>query len=220
MPHGTVFPVRRMTDAMSLIEHFTYIGIFCILILGGLGFPFPEDGVLIMAGVLIAQNVIRPIPAIAVIYSAVIMADFTLYSLGRKYGKGIIHHGRFSYLISADTISRLEAKFYRYGSLMIAAGRHMAGLRVPIFLISGTVGIPRLKFLLVDSISAIFSISITIGLGYFAGNSLAIVKRNVAKVDHIIIIVVTALILGIIVFSFFKRRKKEKYLSRQNESRV
>jgi membrane protein DedA with SNARE-associated domain len=212
--------VKEMTDTMSLIEHFTYIGIFCILILGGLGFPFPEDGVLIIAGILIAQDVIRPVPTIAIVYPSIIIADFILYSIGKKYGRAVIYHRRFSSLISAATLTRLEAKFNRRGLLMIVAGRHMAGLRVPIFMISGMVGITRLKFLLVDAISAVFSVTITVGLGYFAGNSLLIIKRNMARVDHIIILALTALVLGVILISFFRRRKKEKYLSREHKSQV
>jgi len=54
-----------MVEPGMVIQHFTYIGIFCLLILGGLGSPLPEDGVLIMSGLLIAHGVIDPNNAFA-----------------------------------------------------------------------------------------------------------------------------------------------------------
>lgn len=64
-----------------------YFGILCLLILGGLGLPFPEDGVLIMGGLLIAHDVIKLFPALLIIYPSLLIADFMLYSIGRKYGR-------------------------------------------------------------------------------------------------------------------------------------
>ena len=46
-----------MFEAATLIEHFPYIGIFLLSVLGDIGFPFPEDATLIiLGGFLIAQN--------------------------------------------------------------------------------------------------------------------------------------------------------------------
>lgn len=202
---------------VSLIEHFTYIGICCILILGGFGFPVPEDSVLIITGLLIAQDVIALLPSILIIYPSVLISDFILYSIGRKYGKNIVHHKKFSVIISAPTLAKFEQKFNRWGVLMIVAGRHVAGLRTPIFLISGIVGVRRLKFLLVDAISAVFSISGMLALGYFAGNSLLVLKRNMARVDHIVIVAIAAIIMGSILIGYYKYRKREKKLSEKEE---
>ena len=209
-----------MTDVIPFIEHFTYIGIYCILILGGLGFPFPEDGVLIVTGFLMAQHVINFFPSILIVYPSVLVADLILYSIGRRYGRNIVRQKRFSAIISAPTLARLEEKINRWGVLMVAAGRHMAGLRVPVFLISGIVGVPRLKFLLVDSISAVFSISFSLGLGYFAGNSLSVLKRDMARVDHILVLAGTTAVIVFILASFFRHRRKERSLSRADKRAV
>ena len=73
-----------MVDPGTVILHFTYVGIFCLLILGGLGFPFPEDGVLLVSGFLIAHGVIKLVPALLIIYPSLLIADFILYSIGRN----------------------------------------------------------------------------------------------------------------------------------------
>jgi membrane protein DedA with SNARE-associated domain len=130
-----------MIEPGMVIQHFAYIGIFCLLILGGLGLPFPEDGVLIMNGLLISHGAIKLVPALLVIYPSLLVAYFMLYSIGRKYGRMIVEHRRFSKIVSAATLSKFEEKFKRWGSLVVFIGRHFLGFRVPIFLISGVVGI-------------------------------------------------------------------------------
>ena len=118
-----------MIDPGTVIQHFTYIGIFCLLILGGVGFPFPEDAVLIMSGLLIAHGVIKLTPAVLIIYPSLLIADFILYSIGRKYGRMVVEHKIFSKIVSPATLSRFEEKFTRWGALMVFLGRHFVGFR-------------------------------------------------------------------------------------------
>jgi membrane protein DedA with SNARE-associated domain len=207
-----------MVDAGTVIQHFTYIGIFCLLILGGLGFPFPEDGVLIMSGLLIAQGVIKLGPALLFIYPSLLIADFILYSIGRKYGRMVVEHKRFSKIVSPATLSRLEEKFMRWGALMVFLGRHFVGFRAPIFLISGVMRISRTKFLIADGLSAIITISITLGLGYLGGNSLMILKRDITRIDYILILAIVILVAGWILLRYFRDRRKSKEELQTNES--
>jgi membrane protein DedA with SNARE-associated domain len=199
-----------MVDPGSIIQHFTYLGIFFLLILGGLGFPFPEDGVLIMSGLLISHGVIKLVPALFIIYPSLLIADFILYAIGRKYGRMVVEHKRFSKIVSPATLLRLEDKFTRWGALMVFLGRHFIGFRAPIFLISGVMRIPHLKFLIADGLSAIITISINLGLGYLGGNSLMALKRDITRTDYILILALVILVAGFIILRYFRDRKKIK----------
>jgi membrane protein DedA with SNARE-associated domain len=199
-----------MVEPGMFIQHFTYIGIFCLLILGGLGLPFPEDGVLIVSGLLIAQDVIKLVPALFVIYPSLLIADFILYSIGRKYGRMVVEQKRFSKIVSPATLSKLEEKFTRWGALTIFLGRHFVGFRAPIFLISGVMRISRLKFLIADGLSAIITISINLGLGYLGGNSLMILKRDITRTDYILILALVILVAGWIILRYFRDRRRIK----------
>ncbi|OPY75871.1 MAG: hypothetical protein A4E64_01749 [Syntrophorhabdus sp. PtaU1.Bin058] len=199
-----------MIDPGTVIQHFTYAGIFCLLILGGLGLPFPEDGVLITSGLLIAHGVINLVPAVTVIYPALLIADFILYSIGRKYGRMIVEHKRFSRIVSPATLSRLEEKFTRWGALTVFLGRHFVGFRAPIFIISGVMRISRIKFLIADGLSAIITIAITLGLGCLGGNILMILKRDIKRVDSILILVFVVSFAGWIILRYYRDRKRSK----------
>lgn len=210
-----------MFDPSAVILHFTYIGIFCLLILGGLGLPFPEDGILIISGLLIAHGTIKLVPALLVIYPSLLIADFILYSIGRKYGRMVVEHKRFSKIVSPATLLRFEQKFTRWGALMVFLGRHFIGFRAPIFLISGIMRIPHLKFLIADGLSAIITIFINLGLGYLGGNTLMLLRKDITRVDYILILVLILLVSGWIILRYFRDRGKTKkqlqeYINNEN----
>jgi membrane protein DedA with SNARE-associated domain len=82
-------------EASPFINHFPYLGIFVLLILGEIGFPFPEDATLILSGVLTAHGVTKPLPAFFVVYFGLLLMDLLLYAVGKKYGRSIVEHRGF-----------------------------------------------------------------------------------------------------------------------------
>ena len=186
------------------IEHFPYLGLFLLLLLGGVGLPFPEDATLILCGFLISTQVVRPIPALITVYVGLLIADLSLHFIGRKYGRRIVTHKRFHKLISSERLSYLEEKFNRWGILFILLGRHIAGLRAQLFLVSGIMRMPTLKFFITDAVSSIFTMALMIGAGYWGGNSLKLLRRGLVRIEHIAILVI---ILSIIIYSFYRYLK-------------
>jgi membrane protein DedA with SNARE-associated domain len=85
----------KMFESSALTDHFPYLGIFALLILGGVGFPFPEDSTLILSGFLVAHRAIKPVPSLLVIYLGLLISDFFLYWMGKKYGRKIVEHRKF-----------------------------------------------------------------------------------------------------------------------------
>ncbi|MEW6110282.1 MAG: DedA family protein, partial [Nitrospirota bacterium] len=161
-----------MHNFPGLIEHFPYTGLFLLLILGGIGFPFPEDTTLILCGFLISTHVVKPVPALLVIYSGLLIADLFLYFVGKKYGRKIITHKRFRKIVSPERLAALEDKFNKRGIFVVLFGRHLVGLRPQIFLVAGVMRMSALKFIMADAVSSIFTIALMAGAGYMGGNSL------------------------------------------------
>ena len=119
-----------MLESTTLINHFPYLGLFLLLILGGIGLPFPEDATLLLSGFLIAHGVIQPVPAFLVVYSGLFMAEFFLHSVGKKYGREVVGHQRFQRILSSGQLLKLEEKFKKWGIYVAFFGRHILGLRV------------------------------------------------------------------------------------------
>jgi membrane protein DedA with SNARE-associated domain len=197
-----------MFEATTLVEHFPYIGIFILLILGGIGLPFPEDATLILSGFLVAHGAITPLPTFLTVYAGLLVSDFFLYLVGKKYGRMVVEHKRFQKIISPDRLSKLEEKFKKGDVWVILIGRHFLGLRAQIFLAAGVMRMPTIKFLMTDAATALLTIAFMGGMGYAGGNSVQILRRDLTRIEHIAIVVLMMLIAGWIVFKYFKGNKK------------
>lgn len=189
------------------IEHFHYLGLFILLILGGIGFPFPEDATLILCGFLISMKAVKPVPALIVVYAGLLTADLILHFFGKKYGTKIVTHEKFGKIISAEKLQIIENRFNKFGVLLILIGRHVVGLRAQLFIVSGVMKMPTLKFLLTDAFSALFTISIMVGAGYIGGNSLNVIKKDITRIEHIVIVLIIFIAAGYLIFRSFKARR-------------
>jgi membrane protein DedA with SNARE-associated domain len=64
------------------------------------------------------------------------------------------------------------------------------------------------KFLVVDAISALFTIGLWGEVGYLGGNSVQVLKKDIRRVDHIGIVVFVILIAIGIIFWYLKNIKE------------
>ena len=199
-----------MVEVGSLIDHFPYLGIFVLLVLGDIGFPFPEDATLLLSGFLIANDIIKLIPALLVLYPSLLGTDFFLYLIGKRYGRRVVEHKRFHRIISPERLSKLEEKFNRWGILVVFFGRHLLGLRAQVFLVAGVLRMSAIKFLVADAASAILTVAVMVGLGYWGWNSIQILKRDTKRIEYVIVVVIVLLLASFIIFKYFKNRSKLK----------
>ena len=193
-----------MFENTLLIYQFPYIGLFLLLVLGTLGLPFPEDGILLLGGFLSAHDVIKPFPAFLVVYSGLLMTDFLLYSIGKRYGRRIVEHKRFQKILTSDRLGKLENKFKKWGALVVFFGRHLLGLRAQIFLVAGVMRMSWKKFLIVDAASALLTIMSWGGLGYWGGNNIQVLRRDILSIEHTVIVILAILLVSGVIIKYFK----------------
>ena len=199
--------MREVPWYSALVAHFPYLGLFLLLILGGIGLPFPEDATLILCGVLISVDAIRPIEAVCVVYAGVLAADLLLYWVGRKYGPAIIKHRRFRKIVSPKTLAAIKKKFDRWGILVLLVGRHLVGLRSQILLVSGVMKMPPVKFLIADGISSLVTIGLMVGAGYMGGNSLQVIRKDITKLGHLAVVLVVFILIFVLFFRHAASRR-------------
>ncbi len=194
----------------TFVEQFPYLGIFLLLVLGDMGFPFPEDTTLILSGFLVAQGITKLLPTILVVYSGLLLTDFSLYWVGKKYGPRVVEHRIFRKIISPERLSKIEEKYKRWGIFVIFFGRHLLGLRAQVFLAAGVMGMSAIKFLLSDGASAVFTVTIMVGIGYLGGNSIQMLKKDVVRFQHIAVVAFILLLAGWIFVRYCKSRRRFK----------
>jgi len=193
-----------MLEIDTLIKQSPYLGIFILLFLGDIGLPFPEDTILILSGFLIAQGVTKPLPTLLVVYSGLLLTDFFLYLAGKKYGRRIIEHKRLHKIISQDRLRKVEEKFERWGVLVVFFGRHLLGVRAQVFLVAGVMRMPPVKFVMADAASAILTVTLMVGIGYLGGNSIEVLKKDMARIEHVAVVLFIMLLVSWIIFRYLK----------------
>jgi membrane protein DedA with SNARE-associated domain len=195
-----------MDQTTSLIQPSPYMGIFFLLILGTLGLPFPEDTTLILSGFLMAQDIIQSLPALLIIYPTLLMTDFLLYWIGKRYGRRVVEHKIFHRIMSLNRLLKLEGKFRKWGIWVVLFGRHLLGVRAQIFLAAGVMRMPARKFLLADALSALITMAIMIGIGYFGGSQIQILRKDLARMNRMIMFSVVLIFLGWSLFRYFRKK--------------
>jgi len=73
----------------GFVEHFTFLGIFALLLLGSLGAPIPEEMAIVAAGILSHQGIARWWFALPICLVGVLGGDVVLYTIGRHWGSAL-----------------------------------------------------------------------------------------------------------------------------------
>ena len=171
------------------IEHFTYLGLFVVLLLCGLGLPLPEDVALLTGGFLAHRGVTRYPITLAVSLVGVAAGDNSLFFLGRRFGSEMVRYFGILRPGSQLQITRIKKFMDRHGNRAIFYARFLAGLRALIYLSAGSFGVSPVRFLIYDVLGAVISVPIVVSLGYLFGAQLEALIRYLGGLERMIAIV-------------------------------
>jgi membrane-associated protein len=153
--------------------------------------------------------VVKPVPALIVIYIGVLIADFILYSIGKKYCRMIVCHRWFQRLLSPEKLAILEDKYKKRGVAFILLGRHFVGLRAQIFLVSGVMKMHPVKFLLADAFTVIFTIALMVSIGYAGGHSLKDIGIDTKRIGLIAALLFVSFSTGYLLLKYIRERRRQ-----------
>lgn len=190
----------------------THISIFIALLLGGVGFPIPEDLPLILAGVVASQKIVSLRGIYLTSYFGVVLADQLIYFIGYFFGKKLVTAGiksPFLPSINQEKINTIREGLRKKRLVYIFLGRHLFPLRTATFITAGALGIPYFEFLIADAFAALLSVSIVIGIGYFLGEQLSheTIKYLINQIHYLILI---ATVLGFLIYLAYRKYKTKK----------
>ena len=174
----------------TYIEHFTYAGLFVVLMLCGLGLPLPEDVALLAGGFLVHRGVTHYPITLAVSLVGVVAGDNSLFFLGRRFGTGLVRYFGINRPGTKVQIDRIHEFMNRHGHRAIFYARFLAGLRALIYLSAGSFGVTPGRFFLYDVLGALISVPIVVSIGYLFGGQLEIAIHYVGGFERLIWVVV------------------------------
>jgi membrane protein DedA with SNARE-associated domain len=168
----------------QFLEEFTYVGVFLVLLLAGLGAPIPEEVPILASGVLAHEGVVRWWLMLPVSVVGVLSGDIVLYWVGRHWGERVLAWRIVRCVLSREREEALKAAYHRHGVKVIFTARHVMGLRAAAFLTAGIAHVPFGRFLAVDTAGALVSVPLSFGLAFFFTDQLEQILADVHRVER------------------------------------
>jgi membrane protein DedA with SNARE-associated domain len=190
----------------QLIGHFTYPGVFLVLLASGLGVPIPEELPIAIAAMMARWDVMRWQGALLACVGGALAGDVLLYWFGRHFGRRILRWSTVRRVLTPARETRIMEAYRRHGLKFLVVARFVMGLRSAAFLTAGLVRVPFLWFFLVDSVAVLVSVPLTFGVAYAVADSVAVAVARVRELQLWIAGVVLLAAAGWLVVRLRRRR--------------
>lgn len=188
----------------SLALNFPYWGIFLLIILGGLGLPFPEDLILLLAGQLSHSENLNVFYMILICFVAVIPTDYLLYFLGKKYGRAAWRARFVRRIMTPQRRVFVMNQFKKRGDIVVFIARFIGGFRAVTFVTAGILKMSTLRFLLLDISASLLSIPLFVLGAYYLGQAFSEGAREVAHQITIYLMIFIAVVFVIAMVRIFR----------------
>jgi len=196
----------QMEFLNGYLEHFTYAGLFAILILAGMGVPFPEDLTIILSGYLAYKAVIHLPAVIPIAIVGVVLGDYLIYLTGKRFGKQVAKIWPFRRFLTSARQARVRWFFKHYGNGSIFIVRFLSGVRAAVHLSAGIGQMNPWKFLWMDGLAALVSVPIFAGIGYYFGERIDRIIEIVREVETGLLITAAVGLSALLVLIALYRR--------------
>ncbi len=160
-----------MNSVFSWISQYGYAGLFCLLMLGIVGLPVPDETLLMFCGYLIWKGRLHPIVTFFAGLSGSACGISLSYVLGRTYGHKVAYrYGKYVGLTS-ERLEQVHRWFDRMGSWLLAAGYFIPGVRHCSALVAGMSEVRYLNFALFAYSGAALWVASFLSLGFLVGEN-------------------------------------------------
>jgi membrane protein DedA with SNARE-associated domain len=173
---------------VSWFQAYPYTLVFLGLLSCGLGVPMPEEFFLVMSGYVCYLNKIPDVwglmPMFAVTWIAIGGGDLLAFGIGRRWGGKVFELKLVKKVISEAGRAKAEEFLMRYGNRTIFAARFLPGIRMPTYLLCGTLNVPVTTFMLWDGLAMLISVPIQVYLTWRYGEVLDTALFKIAKMNR------------------------------------
>lgn len=193
----------------GLLGHFGYVAILAALALGGVGVPVPEELTQLTAGALAHEGILDARIAVPVVWLGILIGDGILFTLARRHGPWLLDTRAARRVLTPSRRERLERHFARHAFWTIVVARHAGGVRFAAFALAGASGVRPATFFAADGLSALVSVPLVVGAGWFFWDQLSRAREGV-RVVELAALGVVALAVAITVLVRRRRARSER----------
>ncbi len=183
------------------------LALFWACALSGLGFPWPDELPLLVAGWQLRRGALSPYATCLAGFVGVFLRDLAAFSLGRWMRHGGVGSARLERLLGRSRMERLRRLVERFGRRALYFARYAVGFKVPLFIASGLAGDSYGRMLRINTPGILVTVPLTLWLGWRYGEAavdfllLHVVERPILTVAA------TLIVTGLLVWAW--RRSAE-----------
>ena len=167
----------------------------------------PGDSLLLLAGALIAQDVMSFLPTIAILTAAASLGCWLSYIQGRWLGNTRTVKSWLAQL-PEKYHQRATCMFDQHGLMALLAGRFLAFVRTLLPTMAGISGLPNRRFQFFNWLSGLLWVTVVTSFGY-ALSMIPFVKRHEDQVMTFLMILPIALLTAGLLGTLFVVIKKK-----------
>ena len=218
--------IRELLNPKVIIETllvkggvFVYLGlIFIIFAETGLavGFFFPGDSLLVVAGLFAAAGKLNVFVLLSTLFIAAVVGDAVGYYTGLKAGPRIFSRQK-SLLFKPSHLQKAHAFYEKYGGKTIIIARFVPIVRTFAPIVAGAAEMPYRRFFMFNVVGGFLWVFSMILAGYFLGGA---VERafGIKLDDHIEKVVIVVVLLSLMPpFIEWLKSRREKRIKAEAE---
>jgi membrane protein DedA with SNARE-associated domain len=172
----------------QVVETWGYLGIFLCVFVGNLGFPVPEESVVLAAGFLAGRDILSLKMVILVAFVSAVVGDNFGYMLGRTGGRQVLVRVTGNSTWLRWRYLRFKAFFDAHGNKTIFVARFVAGLRFVAGPMAGALQMPFWRFFGWNVSGAVVWCTAVAYLGFILGDQWEVVAGQIHTAGHWIMI--------------------------------
>jgi membrane protein DedA with SNARE-associated domain len=196
-----------METVLHLISQYGLIAVFCLLVLGIVGLPVPDETLLTFSGYLIYKGQLHFLPTILTAYAGSICGITMSYIIGRTGGLFLIHkYGPYVHF-TPERLDRVHAWFERMGRWALFFGYFMPGIRHFTAIVAGSSELEPHIFAMFAYSGGFLWVLTFVSLGYFLGDQWSRMDQEIHGV--LLWLTIAGAVAGL-VYWWLRRRKKNR----------
>jgi membrane protein DedA with SNARE-associated domain len=190
-----------------VLDRWGYLAVAFLLFVEDFGVPAPGETILIAASVYAGAGRLNVVAVGVTAFLAAVLGDNAGYAIGHFGGRALVlRYGRYVRL-TEERLTKAEGFFTRRGGAIVTVARFIEGLRQANGIVAGTTGMPWRKFLFFNALGAALWVGTWTSAGYFAGDHIETIYRQVSRYSLYVLIAAIVLIIAWVVARYQRRRK-------------
>ncbi|MEP7162378.1 MAG: VTT domain-containing protein [Candidatus Moraniibacteriota bacterium] len=199
-------------DLLSLIESIGYIGLVAIIFAESglfIGFFFPGDSVLFVAGILAASGFFSLPLLLILLFVAGVLGNMVGYAFGRYVGPKLFTR-EDSLLFRKSHVAKAQAFYEKYGAKTIVLARFIPIVRTFAPILAGVAKMHYPTFFFYNVLGGLlWTVGLT-SLAYYLGSKIANIERYLLPI--VLLIISLSILPGIIEYWRDRQAKKKASL--------